>query len=112
APQTGNGFGCRIARFRWQNGATLGVGDVDVYAPNPGGLGHTPCLDRTNGLVAVRYFSGQTGLHQTGLHWVALYHRADFLDRDFTAISRTTQPDPPATVQGWALLADDVTFAL
>jgi hypothetical protein len=90
------GYGTRIARFRWQPGLTLTPGQVQQYAPEPGGTHQTPSL--VSGLAGVRY----TGTDGRG--HVAVYSYTGFTARRYAAVRNIPQPPLPGTFQGWSLL--------
>lgn len=96
-----NGYGVRIARFAFANGAVLLPGSAQVtrFDPVPGSDHNTPAVDPVNNRLVVR--------HRIGGVWkYHLYDLAAFRSGTFTPLAAVTQPSvlTGPTFQGYTSL--------
>lgn len=94
----GNGYGRRLARFRFVSGTTLSSTSTALtrYTPVTGAAEHTCSIDPVNGRLVVRY-------HRDGAKHIAVYGLPAAQAGDFTApLARFRQPSIPGTMQGYA----------
>ena len=98
---TANGRGRQIARFPWQNGATLmkTSASLKAYKPVSDGSVFTCAVDQRYGRLAVRYSQG--GVMKLNLYPLAQANKGDFS----TVLAKFNQPTLTAGVpfQGWAV---------
>ena len=96
---TASGRGRQIARFPWQNGATLTSSQVTKWKPVANGSVFTPAVDQRYGRLGVRY-QVSDGLH------INVYSLAAARTGDFsTVLASFKQPALTSGIdfQGWAL---------
>jgi hypothetical protein len=100
-----DGFGTKVARFRWKAGATITAAAVALYDPHPRTLRNGPSL--AGPLVAARYTT------LDGEHATDVYGKAAFLARDFSEpLAHLPKPPGMGTGQGWRLLPGGDRIAL
>lgn len=82
-----NGWGSRLARFKFANGAVLTTGSSQLtkFSPVSGADRTTAAIDPVNGRLAVRY-------RLNGTFSFALYDLATFKAGTFTPLATVTQP--------------------
>lgn len=107
-----DGFGTKIARFEWKDGATTTPTStgVSLYDPNPGMLKLTPYVDAANNLMAIHYYDPVLSTYK----W-ATYSLDAFKNRDYTATRRVDQPallTDGIVRQGWAISNTGVIYNL
>lgn len=86
-----NGYGQKLGRFKFVNGATLAhtSSSVQKFSPVSGGKEYTASIDPVNNRIVVRYQLSD------GKH-IALYNLADATKGDFSApLANFKQPLPP-----------------
>ncbi|TCM49345.1 teichoic acid biosynthesis protein C [Kribbella sp. VKM Ac-2568] len=105
---TTNGRGRQIARFPWQNGATLNKDSASLkkWKPVANGSVFTPAVDQRYGRIGVRH-SLSDGMH------INVYSLAAAAAGDYsTVLASFKQPDltPGIDFQGWALYGSYAYF--
>jgi hypothetical protein len=103
---TANGRGRQIARFPWQNDATLTSASVTKWKPVANGSVFTPAVDQRYGRLGVRYALSD-GMH-INVYSLAAARAGDFS----TVLASFKQPTLTSGVafQGWALYGSYVYF--
>ncbi|MBB1254992.1 phage baseplate protein [Streptomyces alkaliterrae] len=94
-----NGYGRRLARFKWVNGATLSASSsaLTKYTPVSGATEHTCAIDPINNRLLVRY-------HKDGAKHLALYSISSAQSGNFgSPLARVRQPSIPGTMQGYTV---------
>jgi hypothetical protein len=93
-----DGWGTRIARFKWQAGRSITPDSpgVQVYNPHPGTYRDAPSV--AGDLVAARYMGSDLVTHY------AVYQLTDFLARNYVPLRVIGHPAVGGTGQGWALM--------
>ena len=102
----GNGYGRRLARFKFTNGTTLTSGSAELtkLTPVPDASEHTCSIDPVTGRLAVRY-------HRSGAKHLALYDLGDAERGDFgSPLVDFPQPSIPGTMQGYAVYGQYAYF--
>lgn len=95
-----DGFGTKIARFRWEPGRAITPtsSGVKLYDPHPGTYRNAPSVSPGGGLIAARYMLGD------GTSATDVYVLSEFLAHRYTPILHIPRPHAPGTGQGWALM--------
>jgi hypothetical protein len=103
---TANGRGRQIARFPWQNGATLTTSSVTKWKPVSNGSVFTPAVDQRFNQLGVRH-SLSDGMH-INVYSLAAARAGDFS----TVLASFKQPALTAGIdfQGWALYGSYAYF--
>ncbi|MEV5961555.1 hypothetical protein AB0L70_07300 [Kribbella sp. NPDC051952] len=103
---TANGRGRQIARFPWQNGATLTSSSVTKWKPVSNGSVFTPAVDQRYGRLGVRY-SLSDGMH-INVYSLAAARAGDFS----TVLASFKQPALTSGIdfQGWTLYGSYAYF--
>jgi hypothetical protein len=103
---TANGRGRQIARFPWQDGATLTSSSVTKWKPVSSGSVFTPAVDQRFGQLGVRH-SLSDGMH-INVYSLAAARAGDFS----TVLASFKQPALTAGIdfQGWALYGSFAYF--
>jgi hypothetical protein len=103
---TANGRGRQIARFPWQDGATLTSSSVTKWKPVAAGSVFTPAVDQRFGQLGVRY-SLSDGMH-INVYSLAAARAGDFS----TVLASFKQPALTAGIdfQGWTLYGSYAYF--
>jgi len=95
-----DGFGTKIARFKWEAGKTITPSSpgVRLYNPHPGTWRNSVSISPGGGLIAARF------LNDDGTAATDIYNLADFLARRYEPVLRIPRPPAAGVGQGWALL--------
>lgn len=99
-----DGYATKIARFPFEDGAVLDVGDpgIDVYDHRPGFDHITPSVDPANDQIALRYHSG-------GDYFITVYRLSTFTPADPGEVLYAERQIPVASqFQAWVIFDEYV----
>lgn len=93
-------YGTKIARFAWQDGATLTSTSpgVSLYLGNQ--PEETPSVDAARDLIAVHYWSPSSSQFR-----YVVYDLSEFEAHNYVPLANVVDPPYTATSQGWTLVS-------
>jgi hypothetical protein len=95
-----DGFGTKIARFRWAPRATITPysAGVRLFNPRPGEYRVAPSVDVRHNLITVRWMTAASVTSYSA------YRLDAFTAGNFTPLYTIAAPPAPGTGQGWAMI--------